>query len=79
MFNDETTFHLTGKFNARIWGIEHLHLTLEPVRDSPEVNVFCATLKKCVHGPFLVEGKTVNSKAYLAVLQDWLMGLLIEE
>ena len=81
VFSDEATFHLTGKVNkhnTRIWGTEHLHLTLEDVRDSPKVNVFCALSRKRVHGSLFFEGKTINSEAYLAVLQNWLMELLIE-
>ena len=48
------------------------------MRDSPKVNVFCAMSKKCVYGPFLFEGTTVNNEAYLAMLQNWLMQLLFE-
>ena len=48
------------------------------MRDSPKVNVFCAISKKCVYGPFFFEGTTVNSEAYLAMLQNWLLELLFE-
>ena len=48
------------------------------MRDSPKVNVFCAISKKCVYAPFFFEGATVNSEAYLAMLQNWLMELLFE-
>ena len=53
VFSDEATFHLTGKVNkhnTRIWGTAHPHSTLEHVRDSPKVNVFCAISKKRVYG-----------------------------
>ena len=76
MFSDEATFHLTGKVNkhnTRIWGTEHPHSTLEHVRDSPKVNMFCAISKKRVYEPFFYEGTTVSSKAYLDMLQNWLM------
>ena len=68
VFSDEATFHLTGKLNkhnTRIWGTEHPHSTLEHVQDSPKMNVFCVISKKHVYGPFLFEGTTVNSEAYL--------------
>ena len=47
------------------------------MRKSSKVNVFCTILKKCVYGPFFFEGM-VNSEAYLAMLQNWLMELLFE-
>ena len=81
VFSDEATFHLTGKVNKHntcIWGIEHPHSTLEHVRDSPKVNVFCAISKKRVYGPFFFEGTTVNSEAYLDMLQNCLIKLLFD-
>ena len=81
VFSDEATFHLTGKVNkhnARICGTEHPHLTREYVRYSPKMNVFCAISKKHVYGPFFFEGTTVNSEAYLDILQNWLMELLFD-
>ena len=86
VFSDEATFHLTGKVNkhntriwgTRIWGTEHPRSTLEHVRDSPKVNVFCAISKKCVYGPFFFKGTTVNSEAYLDMLQNRLMELLFD-
>ena len=81
VFSDEATFHLIGKVNkhnTRIWGTEHRHLTLEHVRDSPKVNVFCAISKKRVYGLFFFEETTVNSEAYLDMLQNWLMELLFD-
>ena len=50
VFSNKATFHLTGKVNkhkACISRIEHPHSTLEHVRDSPNVNMFCAILKRC--------------------------------
>ena len=81
VFSNEVTFHLTGKvnkYNTGIWGTDHPHSTLEHVRDSPKVNVFCAISKKCVYGPFFFEETTVNSEAYLDMLQNWLMELLFD-
>ena len=81
VFSDEATFHVTGKINkhnTRIWGNEHSHAIQEHVQDSPKVNMFCAISKKCEYVPFFFEGTTVNSEAYLAMLQNWLMKLLFE-
>ena len=58
VFSDEVTFHTNGKVNrhnARIWGKENFHATIEHERDSPKVNVFCAISKNHVHGPFFFE------------------------
>ena len=79
VYSDEATFHVTGKVNkrnTRIWVTEHPHALQKHVRDSPKVNVFCAILKRCVYGPFFFEETTVNSEAYFAKLQNWLMELL---
>ena len=81
VFSDEATFQLTGKVNkhnTRIWGTENPHSTLEHVRDSPKVNVFCAISKKPVYGPFFFEGTTVIFDAYLDMLQNWLMDFLLD-
>ena len=81
VFSDEATFHVTGKVNrhnTRIWGTEHPHAIQEHVRDSPKVNVFCAISNKYAYGPFFFERTTINSEAYFAMLQNWLMELLFE-
>ena len=81
VFSDEATFHVTGKFNehnTHLWGTKHPHTIQEHARDSPKVNVFRAISKKCVYGPFFFEGTTVNNEAYLAMLKNWLMELLVE-
>ena len=81
VFSDKATFHLTGKVNKHntcICGTEHLHSTLEHLRDSLKVNVLCAISKKRVYGPFFFEGTTVNSEAYLDMLQNWLMKFLFD-
>ena len=81
VFSNEATFHLTGKVNKHntcIWGTEHPHSTLEHVQDSPKVNVFCTISKKRVYGSFFFKETTVNSEAYLDMLQNWLMELLFD-
>jgi len=55
-FSDETTFHVCGKVNhhcVRIWGTENPHATMEFLRNSPKVNVFCAVASCKVYVPFL--------------------------
>lgn len=52
VFGNEATLRACGKtnkHNIRIWGTDNLHVTLEYVRDSPKVNVFCVKSKKCVY------------------------------
>ena len=81
VFSDKATFHLTGKVNKHntcICGTEHPHSMLEHVQDSLKMNMFSAISKKRVYGPFFFEGTTVNSEAYLDMLQNWLMGLLFD-
>jgi hypothetical protein len=51
IFSDERTFHVSGKVNThncKIWGSEIPRVSLEHVRDSPKVNVFCALGKECI-------------------------------
>ena len=53
VFSDDATFHTNGKVNkhnARILCEENPHSTVEHVRDSPKVSVFCAITKKQVYG-----------------------------
>ena len=76
-FSDEATFHVCGKVshhNVCIWGTENPHATIEYVRDSPKVNVFCAVSSCKVYGPFFFAG--IN---YLDMLQLWLMPQLQED
>jgi hypothetical protein len=56
VFTDEATFHVNGKVNRRnlrIWGTENLHSTIEHVRDSPKINVFCAISQMKIYGQFI--------------------------
>ena len=78
VFSDEATFHTSKKVikqNVRIWGLENPHESLEQVRDSPKVNVFCAISKKHVHGPYFFD-ENVTGDNYLHMLQAWLMDRL---
>jgi hypothetical protein len=55
IFDNESTFHLSGKVNkhnVRIWGIENPRELVQYTRDSPKVNVFCAVSHTKVYGPF---------------------------
>ena len=77
--SDEATFHTNGKVyrhDVRVWGKENPHATIEHERDSPKVNVFCATSKNYVHGRFFFEGN-VTGAVYLQMLQNLLMDKLI--
>ena len=79
VFSDEATFHTNGKVykhNVRIWGEENPHATVEQMRDSPKVNVFCAISKNRLYGPFFFEGN-VTGDVYLHMLQKWLFDKLI--
>ena len=48
------------RHNVRIWGTENPHATIEYVRDSPEVNVFCAVSSCKVYGPFFFAEPSVT-------------------
>jgi hypothetical protein len=74
IFGDESTFHVTGKVNThncRIWGSENPRASLEHVRDSPKVNVFCALSKEKVYGPFFFMEKTITGIVYLDMLEQF--------
>jgi len=82
VFSDEVTFHVCGKVNrhnVRIWGTENPHVTIEYVRDSPKVNVFCAVSSYKVYGPFYFAEPTVTGINYLDMLQLWLRPQLQED
>jgi hypothetical protein len=56
IFSDESAFHSSRKVskeNVLIWRTENPRATVEHVRNSPNVNVFCAMSCKKVYGPFL--------------------------
>lgn len=80
-YSDEAIFHLSGRVNChnvRNWGTEHPHETVEHVRDSPKVNVFCAVFRNKVFDPFFFETDAVTGQSYLDMLQHWLFALLQE-
>ncbi|PNF19367.1 hypothetical protein B7P43_G06707 [Cryptotermes secundus] len=82
IFSDESTFHVSGKVNThncRIWGSENPRVSLEHVRDSPKVNVFCALSKYRVYGPFFSMKTTITSIVYLDMLQEFLIPKLDED
>jgi hypothetical protein len=82
VFNDESTFHISGKINkrnVRIWGSENPGATVEHVRGSPKINVFCALSSKKVYGPFFFQEKIVTGASYLYMLIYWLMPQLHED
>jgi len=63
VFGDKATSHLSGKVNChnvRIWATENPHETVEHVRDSPNLNVFCAVSSVKVYGPFFFAESTVS-------------------
>jgi len=55
IFDDESTFHLSGKVNkhnVRIWGTENPRELVQYVRDSAKVNFFCVVSRTKVYGSF---------------------------
>jgi hypothetical protein len=63
VFSDEATFHVCGKVNHHsvcIWGTENPHATMEHVRDSPKLNVFCAVSSCKAYGPVFSVEPTVT-------------------
>jgi hypothetical protein len=82
VFSDDACFHLSGKVNhhnVRISGMENPRATVQHVRDSPKVNVFCAISSWKAYGPFFFAEKSVNGFAYLDMLQPWLLLQLQED
>ena len=82
IFNDEATFHLSGKVSRhifRIWGLENPHEIVQHERDSPKINVFSSVSVRNIYGPFFFDGNTVTGDSYLEMLQNWLFPQLIED
>jgi len=82
VFSDNATFHVCVKVNSHnvhIWGTENPHVTMEHIRDSPKVNVFCAVSSCKAYGPFFFVEPTVTGINYLDMLQLWLMPQLQED
>jgi hypothetical protein len=59
--------------------MENPHATVEHVRASPKVNVFCAVASRKVYGQFFFAEPTVTGIIYLDMLQQWLMTQLQED
>jgi hypothetical protein len=72
MFSGEATFHISGKVNkhnVRMWGSGNPHATVEHIRDSPEVNVWCGLWRDLLVGPVFFADATVPSSNYLDMLE----------
>ncbi|KAJ8867021.1 hypothetical protein PR048_032883 [Dryococelus australis] len=83
VFSDEATFHLSREVNhhnVRIWGIGNHHASVQHVRDSPKLCVFCVISQTKVYGPrvFSLEN-TVTGLSYLDMLQLWLFPQIRED
>ena len=64
--------HLVHSYSVRNWAEEDLHATVENVRNSPKVSVFCAISNKQVHCTFFFEGNVIGD-VFLHMPQYWLM------
>jgi hypothetical protein len=67
VFNDEYTFHFSGKVhrhNVRRWGTEHPHVIVQQERASWK-NVLCVTSTRKVYGPLFFHDDTVMGTSYL--------------
>jgi hypothetical protein len=78
IFSDESMFHVSGKVNTHNWGSENPLVSLEHVRDSPKVNVFCTLSKERMYYPFFME-TTITGIMYLDVFQQLLIVQLDED
>ena len=70
---DEATFHLSGKVNrhnVRVWCTQNGPKCIEPARDSPKINLFCAVSASKVYRPFFFPKRTVTGVVYLDMLQQ---------
>jgi hypothetical protein len=79
IFSDASTFHVSGKVNTHNWGSENPLVSLEHVRDSPKVNVFCTLSKERMYYPFFSMEMTITGIVYLAMLQQILIPQLEED
>jgi hypothetical protein len=58
IFSDESMFHVScevSTHNCRIWGSENPLVSMDHVRDSLKMNVFCALSKESVYCLFFME------------------------
>jgi hypothetical protein len=66
-------------YNCRIWGSENPRVSMEHVRDSPKVNVFCALSRESVYGLFFFMEMAITGIVYLDMLQQYLIPQLDED
>jgi hypothetical protein len=62
VFSDEACFHHSGKVNrhnVRIWGTENPRTTVQHIRDSPKVNLFCVISSRKVYDYFSLPRKVL--------------------
>jgi hypothetical protein len=81
MFSDKATFHVSGKVNKQnvcIWGSEHPHATVEHIRGSPKVIVWCGLLHDRLIRPFFSAEATMTSSNYLDMLENFVYPQLQE-
>ena len=68
VFGDKASSLPSGRVtrhNVRIWGTENPHETVEHVRDSPNLDFFCALSSVKVYGPFFFVEPTVTTMPQL--------------
>jgi hypothetical protein len=66
-FSDKVNLYLSGKFNphnVRTWGKENPHETIEHVRDSTKLNVFCVVISVKVYREIFFAEPTVTGICY---------------
>jgi hypothetical protein len=81
VFSDEATFHLSRKVNGYgviNWGIDQPHNTIQHVKNSAKVNIFCTLQTTKVYGSSIFAELTVTGDTYLDVLGTGLMPQLQE-
>jgi len=74
MFNDVSTFHLSGyvnKQNAWIWGSEKPYAVTKFQRDSPKITVWCGLMCNRAIGPFFFAEETVTATSYPDRLENF--------
>ena len=78
-FGDEATFHITGKVNKHTNAYGELNILMQ-YWSTCEILLRLTCLRHIEVFVFVLffERTTVNSEAYFAMLQNWLMELLFE-
>jgi hypothetical protein len=78
--SDKTPFHLSWKVNRHnliIWGSQNPHKVVKHVRDSSQVNVFCAVSRTWVYGPFFFFGTAITGYVYLDMQEHFFVLQLV--